>query len=192
MPSKAFVQHFSVLLEDADELLDAQRRLLAGTGRRSRWRKGSLNRAVVVMCVSAWEGYMEQVVIEAADAIRPAAGMPLGLWPVVSALASNLVGRFHTPDVGNVIKLLRDSLGLTDITSFWSWRGRPAALTRKQLSDALKMRHRIAHGVRPKPRVPSREAIRTLAFFRRLGLRTDSAIREHFVNTLGIANPWPL
>lgn len=135
---------------------------------------------------------MEQVVIEAADAIRPAAGMPLGLWLVVSALASNLVGRFHTPDVGNVIKLLRDSLGLTDITSFWSWRGRPAALMRKQLSDALKMRHRIAHGVRLKPIVPSREAIRTLGFFRWLGLRTDSAIREHLVNVLGIANPWPL
>lgn len=191
MPSKAFVQHFSVLLEDADELLDAQQRLLAGTGRRSRWRKGSLNRAVVVTCVSAWEGYLEQVVIEAVDAIRPAAGSPLGLWPVVSGLARNLVGRFHAPDVGNVKKLINDSLGLADITFFWSWRGCPAVRTCKQLSDALKVRHRIAHGIRPKPLIPSREAIRMLGFFRRLGQRTDSAIHDHLVNALGIAHPWP-
>lgn len=191
MPSKAFMQHFSVLLEDADELLDAQQRLLAGTRRRSRWRKGSLNRAVIVTCVSAWEGYVEQVIIEAIDSIRPATGTPLGLWPIVSGLARNLVGRFHAPDVGNVKKLIDDSLSLADITSFWSWRGCPTARARKQLSDALKVRHRIAHGVHPKPIVPSREAIRTLAFFRRLGMRTDSAIRDHLVNTLGIANPWP-
>lgn len=191
MPSKAFMHHLLVLLEDADELLDAQRKLLAGIGRRKRWGRGSLNRAVVVMCVSAWEGYVEQVVIEAVNAIRPAAGASLGMWTVVSKLANHLVGRFHTPDVGNVKKLVNDSLGLADVTSFWSWRGYSVARARKHLSDALKVRHQIAHGTHPRPIIRTRDAIGLIGFFRRLGIRTDSAIRAYLVNALGIASPWP-
>lgn len=191
MPSKALMHHLFALLEDAEELWLARKQLLSFPSRRRRWGKGALNRAIVVMCVSAWEGYVEQVVIEAVDAIRPAAGVPLGMWPIVSALARNLIGRFHAPDVDNVKRLIKDSLGLADITSFWSWKGCPATRARKQLADALKLRHQIAHGVRPRPAVPSREAIALLDFFRRLGIRTDAGIRDHLVNILGIANPWP-
>lgn len=192
MPSKAFTHHLLVLLEDADELLDAQQKLLAGAGRRRQWGKGSINRAVVVMCVSAWEGFVEQVVLEAVDTIHPAIGTPLGMWPVLSASARNLVGRFHTPNVDNVKKLINDSLGLADVTSSWSWRGCSAARARKQLADALKLRHQIAHGVRPSPVIPSRDAIGLLRFCRRIGIRTDSAIRHHLVSALGITSPWPL
>lgn len=191
MPSKAFTHHLLALLEDADELLNAQQNLLAGTRRRRQWGKGALNRAVVVMCVSAWEGYVEQVVIEAMDTMRPAAGAPLSMWAVLNASARNLVGRFHTPDVDNVKKLINDALGLADITSFWSWRGCSVARARKQLSDALKLRHQIAHGVRPRPVILSRDAIGLLGFFRRIGIRSDAGIRDHLVNTLGITNPWP-
>lgn len=191
MPSKAFSHHLLALLEDADDLLETQQKLLAGTEGWKRWAKGPLNRAVVVTCVSAWEGYVEQVVVEAVDAIHPAAGAPLGMWPVVSASAKNLVGRFHTPNVDNVKKLINDALGLADITSFWSWRGCPVARARKQLSDALKLRHQIAHGVHPRPVIPSRVAISLLGFFRRLGSRTDSGIRDHLMHTFGIVSPWP-
>jgi hypothetical protein len=71
MPSNAFRQHFLVLLEDAYELLNAHSQLRTGRPGRQ-WALGAINRGVVVGCVSAWESYIEQVLLEALDAIRPA------------------------------------------------------------------------------------------------------------------------
>ncbi len=190
MPSNAFTQHLLVMLQDADELLSGHRQLRTGPSGQQ-WGLGSFNRAVVVLCVSAWEGYVEQVIIEAIAAVRPAAGTPLGMWPVLEASARSLVGRFNTPDVGNVRKLIANALGLTDITAFWSWRKCTPDHARQQLAKALKSRHEIAHGVKSRPVIRTKYATGLPIFFQRLGSRTDAGIRDFLVNTLGIASPWP-
>jgi hypothetical protein len=190
MPSRAFTDHLLRLLEDADELLRAHRRLR--TGRRGRqWGLGSLNRAVVVLSVSAWEAYVEQVVVEAITAIRPAVGAPLGSWSALNASARSSVGRFHNPNVENVRTLISDAVGLPDVTAFWSWRKCTAARACDQLAKALRIRHQIAHGVKPRPVIRSNYATALPPFFRRLGSRTDAGLRDFLVSTLGIANPWP-
>lgn len=190
MASNAFTQHLLVLLEEADELLDAHKQLRTGRPGRQ-WGLGSLNHAVVVICVSAWEAYVEQVIVEAIAAMRPPAGGPQGSWLGLNALAGKSVQRFHTPNVNNVKTLIADSIGLPDITASWSWRRHTVARARKKLDDTLASRHRIAHGVNPRPRVHSSYATRLPPFFRWLGNRTDAALRDFLVNTLGVANPWP-
>lgn len=189
MPSNAFAQHLHMLLQNADELLIAQRQLLAG--RRGRqWGIGAFNRAVVVLCVSAWEGYVEQVVLEAITALRPPAGTSPGMWAALDASARSAIGRFHNPDVANVRRLISESLGLTDITAFWLWRKCTATQARQQLTRVLNYRHEIAHGLRSGLTIPTKYATGLPPFFRRLGSRTDAGIRDYFVNTLGIAEPW--
>jgi hypothetical protein len=81
LPSKAFVEHLEQLLLDADELDDAHTELRTGNPGRQ-YGLASLNRAIVVMSVSAWESYVEELMRESVLALRPPGS------PVRSALAS--------------------------------------------------------------------------------------------------------
>src|SRR6266478_846124 len=110
MPSAAFAQHLTALLADAEELIEAHRRLR--TGRRGRqWRLGALHRAVDVIAVSAWEAYVEEVIKESLEAIRPSAP-PMGIWPSLNAAVRSEVGRFHNPNAEQGRSLFAYSLGL--------------------------------------------------------------------------------
>ncbi len=73
MPSNAFATHLTQLLRDADELDDAHA-LLSVTIPPPQHKLDAINRAVVVVSVSAWETYVEELVVEAVLAIaqRPA------------------------------------------------------------------------------------------------------------------------
>ncbi len=191
MPSNAFTQHLLALLEDADELVDVHGQMRTGLPGRQ-WGLGALNRAVVVMSVSAWEAYIEEVIIEAITAIRPAAGNALGNWPALNASARSAIGRFNNPNVENVRMLISHSIGLPDITASWYWRNCTVAHARELLAEALSLRHQIAHGINPRPVVHSPYATRLPKFLQRLGSNTDAGIRKYLVEILGIANPWPL
>lgn len=98
MPSNAFSAHLEQLLLDAEELDDAHTELRTGTPGRQ-FGLASLNRAVVVMSVSAWESYIEELVRESVQALRPP-GVVLGTWPALNAFSMGLLGRFHSTDPG--------------------------------------------------------------------------------------------
>lgn len=189
MASNAFTAHLFSLLDDADHLRIAIRHLPAGVPGR-RLREAALSRAIVVSCVSAWEAYIEELVREALSELRPTAP-PLGVWPALHASVRGQLGRFHAPNTENVRTLISDCLGLQDIQTFWVWQNRTAAQATQRLAGVLTLRHRIAHGVNPRPEVAISYARRLPEFFRRLGRCTDRAVRDYFVNFLGIANPWP-
>ena len=121
MPSNAYTNHLLPLLADATELGDAHAELRTGLVGRQ-WGLGALNRAVVVMCVSAWEAYIEEVVTECLTVLRPVPGAPLGTWAALNATIRGQIGRFHTPNVDNVRSLISDAIGLHDITLSWNWR----------------------------------------------------------------------
>jgi hypothetical protein len=190
MPSNAFTQHLLVLLEDADELIDAHVQLRTGSPGRQ-WGLGAINRAVVVLCVSAWEAYIEGVVIESINAIRPLPPTALGQWPALNASARSSIGRFNNPNVDNVRTLFSDSIGLPNITTYCLWRNCTIEHARDLLAEALRLRHEIAHGVSPRPVIQHGYASWLPLFFRRLGSRTDSGIRDYLVNSLALVNPWP-
>ncbi len=189
MASDAFTQHLLILLQDADEILNVHGQLR--TGRQGRqWGLGSLNRAVVVICVSAWEAYVERVIVEAITAMRPKE-TPLGSWSSLKAWVDGAVGRFNNPNFENVRALIFHSIGLPDISEFWFWRNCTVAHARELLTEALKFRHQIAHGVNPRPVIHSPYATQLPEFIRRLGRCTDAGIRQFLVDTLGIIDPWP-
>jgi hypothetical protein len=189
LPSNAFSIHLRQLLLDAEELDDAHIQLRTGNPGRQ-YGLASLNRAAVVMSVSAWESYVEELVRESVQALRPAAP-PLGAWPALHAYVMGLLGNFNTPNPVNVERLIRNSLGLTDVHLSWSWRNCTSAQAVQRLTDVMTYRHQIAHGVNPRPIIHNSLSSQLPAFFRRLAFCTDNAVRAHLVAVHAVVAPWP-
>ncbi len=160
MASNAFTGYFLPLLGDADHLLQAATQLPVGSSGRL-GRVMALNRAVVISGTSAWEAYIEELVRESLNVLRPP-GPPLGLWPALNATVRGQLGRFNTPNPENIRLLISDALGLADIQTGWNWQNCTSAQAVQRLTDVMTLRHQIAHGVHPRP-----------------------------VSILGIAHPWP-
>jgi hypothetical protein len=189
LPSNALLVHLEQLLVDTHELDEAHGRLKTGSPGRQ-YRLASLNRAVVVLSVSAWEAYVEELMRESLRAVRPAAP-PLGAWPALNASVLGLLGRFNAPNQGNVEQLIQNCLGLPDIHLSWTWPSCKSARAVQRLAVAMTYRHQIAHGVNPRPTIQNEYSRRLPEFFRRLAHCTDGAVRSHLVSVLGVANPWP-
>jgi hypothetical protein len=81
----------------------------------------ALNRAVVITCASAWEAYIEALVRESLNVLRPPAP-PLGLWPALNAAVRAQLGRFNTPNTENIRMLISDAVGLQDVQTAWAWQ----------------------------------------------------------------------
>jgi hypothetical protein len=189
LPSNAYTIHLNQLLKDAEDLGSAHTRLKTGKSGRQ-YRLAALNRAVVVMCVSAWGAYVEELVRESVIAMRPAAA-PLGAWSAHHASILGQLGRFNNPNMENVRMLLSDAVGLPDVHQSWVWRNCTSAQALQRLAAAMRLRHQIAHGVNPRPVVRNDYSSQLPDFFLRLGQATDQAVRNHLVNVIGLVNPWP-
>jgi hypothetical protein len=189
MPSHAYSDYLIPLLDDAGELDRAHRRLRSGQ-RGRQWGLGSLNRAVVVMSVSAWEAYVEEVLREAVNVIHPP-GTAITIWQSLNANAQTQIGRFNNPNLENTRRLLADCIGLQDVTACWSWQNNDPQRARSRLTEAIDFRHKVAHGVHPRPTIHNNYSKRLPGFFRQLGLCTDRGIRQYLVNSLNVPNPWP-
>lgn len=189
MASNAYHEYLVELLSDAGYLRIAATQLPAGIQGRYAART-ALNRAVVVSCVSAWEAYLEELIREAINLLRPLTP-PFGVWPALNATVRGQLGRFNNPNAENVRQLFSDTLGLPDIYTFWVWQNCTSTQAVQRLAGVMAQRHQIAHGVNPRPVVASYYANQLPAFFRNLSRCTDRAVRDHLANVLGIANPWP-
>jgi hypothetical protein len=150
----------------------------------------AITRAVIVACLSAWEAFIEGIIVESVDAMQPAAP-PLGSWPSHKAIVLGELRRFNTPNPENVRQLLSNTLGMPDIRPAWFWPGLASAQAVEGLTKAMNLRNQIAHGVNPRPTVDYHYSSQLPDFFRRLGLATDQAVRNHLVAVLGIVAPWP-
>ena len=189
MASFAFTNHLLSLLRDSEHLYDAACQLPSGIPGRP-LRIAALNRAVVVTSVSAWEAYVEELVRESLNSLRPAVP-PLGLWPALNASVRSQLGRFNTPNTENIRMLISDAIGLQDVQLYWTWRNCTSVQAVQRLAVAMTLRHQFAHGVNLRPVVATFYSSQLPDFFRRLGRCTDRAVRDHLVNVLGVANPWP-
>ncbi len=187
MPSHAFEPHFAALLADAEELDAAHAELRTG-GPGRQYGLGSLNRAVVVSCVSAWEAYIEELVRESLRVLQPAC--PPGVWQALNAFVEDQLTRFNTPSRENVRVLIHRTIGLADIHAFWGWQNCTSDQVVARLRHVITLRHEIAHGVNPRPTVHNSYSRELPDFFRRLGRCMDAAVRQHLVNGHGIASPW--
>ena len=71
MPSNALSMHLDHLLRDATELDTIHTQLRTGLPGRQ-YGLASLNRAAIVISVSAWESYVEELMRDSLMALRPA------------------------------------------------------------------------------------------------------------------------
>lgn len=188
MPSNAYSGRLVPLLRDAEELNDAYTQLQVVPALQH-FATAALNRAVVVMCIAAWESYIEELVREALQALHAPVPHP-GLVQALNELLRDDLDRFHTPSAANVQSLLRQTIGVADIRRSWYWPGMTIAQAGAALGQALNLRHRIAHGAHPRPVVHNHYTSQLPDFFRRLGRKTDAAVRSRLVNQHGISAPW--
>ncbi len=188
MPSNAYTNHLTVLLSDVRELQTAHSQLRTGAVGRQ-WGLGALSRAAVVLAVSSWEAYLEEVVRECLEAIRPGVP-PLGIWPALNASIRGDLGRFNTPNAENTRKLFLDSFGIPNITGEWHWRNCTQEQACIALNDALTKRHHIAHGVNPRPTIHNAYAKWLPGFIGRLAQHTDAGLQQHFQTTFHINLAW--
>ncbi len=165
----------------------------------------SLNRAVVVVTVAAWQAAIQDMVETLLVAGQPPAGADVGnFYNVIAGQVRNAVARFSTPNAENTRRLMITA-GF-DPHPHWTWTqmggqgvgpvviSPHAACTR--LNDWLRLRHDIAHGhaeltgvsvlkaVRENPHPPQGwsptirlvDAEQCMTFFRRLCQLTAAAI----------------
>ncbi len=188
MPSNALTVHLDQLLQDALELDAIHTQLRTGNPGRQ-FGLASLNRAAVVIAVSAWESYVEELMRESLQTVRPAAP-PLDPWPALNAFILGELGRFHTPNAHNVANLLYRCLGLANVSASWGWRNCTSARAITLLDEALTLRHEIAHGVNPRPTIHNAYSSWLPGFILRLARCTDNAVRHHLVTVNGVPHPW--
>ncbi len=189
MPSNALSVTLAQLLRDAEAMDDTHARLVL-LAPPPRDELDAITRSVVVACVAAWEAFVEALVVESVDVMRPAVP-PLGSWPSHKAIVLGETKRFNTPNPDNVKSLLSLTLGVPDVTQAWFWPGHTSAKAMQDLTNAMKLRNQIAHGVNPRPTVLHQYSSQLPDFFRHLGRVTDRTVRDHLINVLGIPVPWP-
>lgn len=176
----------------------------------------SINRAIVVLTVAAWQAVVQDYTRACIDLSAPTEGSPLSLqtYAVMTGRVMSEIGSFSTPNAQNTRKLL---IGAGyDPRPEWTWRqrgGRGRGLmtwTPSQVDDRidewLRVRHAIAHGHETLPKVVALRAVRErpsnprshptlrlvdarqcLAFFQRVTRITGRGIGRH----LGVTSPWP-
>jgi len=186
MASNSYDNHLQQLLIDVDELITAHSRLT--TGHRGRqWGVGSLNRAILIIAVSSWEAYVEQLIEETINLIKPP-NPPVTNWQSLYASTKSAIGRFNNPTAENVKTLFRDCVGITDITSDWYWRNCNSARAAQYLNELLIKRHEIAHGVNPRPTISNDYAAWLPNFIRNLAKCTDRGVKNYLELNLGLRN----
>lgn len=196
--SRSKNETFDPLLKDVEELNTAHANLRTGN-RGRQWDLAALNRSVIVLTVSAWEAYVEDLVLECVDLLRsptqPAqpGGSPLAwphnAWPALNAEVKRVAKQLHTPNPPNVKRLVATATGLADVTLGWSYRRCNNAKAIQKLDELLTLRHQIAHGVHPRPVVHNKYATWAPLFVARIVECTESTLRSHLIG-LGIPNPW--
>jgi hypothetical protein len=174
----------------------------------------SVNRAIVVLAVAAWQAVVQDLTLACVDLSTPGPNdqMSRATYSLLAGRVRAEVGAFSTPNAQNTRKLLQ-AAGF-DPRPMWAWtqhggRGKgmvtwSPANADDRIDEWLKLRHAIAHGDTVLPAVSALRAVREhpgkppenpglrlvdardgLAFFRRLARLTAGGLAAH----LGVAAP---
>ncbi len=140
-------REFDRLLTDSRNLIEIHRALNRDPGLRVR--EMSLNRAVVVLTVAAWQSYVQDLLAELLELFAiPAGEHGRALYVAINADARRAMHDFATPNAENTRNLLMRT-GF-DPWPHWQWQAGPlrisTARARERMNQWLAVRHAIAHG----------------------------------------------
>jgi hypothetical protein len=181
-------------MADSRNLIAIHRDLNQGAGRRVR--EVSINRAVVVLTVAAWQAYAQDLLSCILDVIEIERGDEgYERFRLVKIDARRAAHFFSTPNAENTRNLLMN-IGF-DPWPHWEWQEGPVyidtARARERMNHWLQVRHSIAHGDDQLPDVPVLSEVaggrRSLArsnaeacmnFFTRVVATTSDAALDEF------------
>lgn len=171
-----------------------------------RHNQDALHRVAIVVCVAAWQAYIDAIIREGLTATKPLAGSPrhvLTYHRLVENQAKTDLGRFNTPNGENVRRLILEALGF-DVHNAWAWnaprRRWTSQDTKTRMDEWLKIRHSVAHGFglpnltwlnhRGVPRLTLGHVKDCQHFFRHLVGQMDPALSLFLTAEYGIPAPW--
>jgi hypothetical protein len=106
-----------------------------------------LKRAGLIMAMTAWETYVEDRVLEAADA-RLCRLSDKSIAALVHSKLDDEIRRLHNPTSDKAIQLFREYAGV-DLTEKWFWNNYDAKTVRERLNQYIKLRGDVVHRSRP-------------------------------------------
>jgi hypothetical protein len=101
---------------------------------------------------------------------------------------SKYLDNFNTPRAENVDALFQKLIGLSQLSSCWSWKGMPHEDAKLKLSELVTLRGSIAHRVAASQTVYKRDVISYMDFIRRLTVKTCNQARLHIHDRI---DRWP-
>lgn len=186
-----------------------------GSDKGRRAEEVSINRAIVVLTVAAWQAVVQDLATAAIEAGSPVAGSPIlpQTYNVIAGRGKQEIHSFNTPNAENSRRLLQ-GVGF-DPWNLWTWKqmggqGKGSITVEphqvlSKMNDWLKLRHEIAHGesnltkvvvlqsVRDYPNPPEgwtpqirlRDAESCMVFFRRVSELTGNGLAAHLGQPTG-------
>lgn len=102
-----------------------------------------LKRAGLIMAMTAWETYVEDLLREA-SAKRLGALRNSDIADFVAGKLDEEIRRLHNPDYHKTIALFRDYAGV-DLTKYWSWNNCELETVKQRLGEYMSLRGDIVH-----------------------------------------------
>lgn len=99
------------------------------------------------------------------------------------------IGNLNTPKTAQVDEVFEKVLGLRQISSKWSWRGRSTRATNNALDELVSLRGSIAHRVSAARNVRKSDVAEAREFLSRLAVKSHNAVNRHIASILGDP-PW--
>jgi hypothetical protein len=112
-----------------------------------------LKRAGLVMAMTAWETYVEDRVLEAAQE-RLAGLEDAALRDFFQGKLNDEIKRLHNPTADKTARLFRDYAAV-DVVAAWNWNNYPSEVVCKTLDKFMKLRGDVVHRSRPAVKGPS-------------------------------------
>jgi hypothetical protein len=171
---------FAQSILDADNLLKHFERLSPGLPPQD---LEVLKRAGLIMAMTAWETYVEDRILEAAEKRLSA----LDDKSIASFMRSKLdeeIKRLHNPTSAKTIELFRDYAG-ADLKVKWAWNGMDEKAVRDRLDKYIKIRGEAVHRSRqvsaaqPQAHLVNKEALaKAIGFLKQLVKTTETALES--------------
>jgi len=163
------VNNFSNALRHCENIVSVHRGH-GGSARGRRITEVSLDRAVIVLAVAAWQAAVQDMTTSLLDTARPtsAPAIDIARYDVITGPARKAIGDFATPNAQGTRRLMI-SAGF-DPRPLWTYetsggQGRQRivwtpTMVDSRLDEWLKVRHALAHGHDSLPVVPALLAVR--------------------------------
>jgi hypothetical protein len=140
-----------------------------------------LKRAGLIMAMTAWETYVEDRVLEAAEE-RLGALTDRSIVEFVQSKLDEEIKRLHNPTADKTIQLFRDYAGV-DVTQYWSWNNTDSKAISDRLNQYVKLRGDVVHRSRtiepgpPRAHPVTKEDLeRAIRFLKNLVQATEKAL----------------